>query len=275
MPAITITKSYADGDILTEADLDAIRSDIITFLNTTRLDDANIQTSSITTALLEDEAVTTSKIDDLAVTTAKLAAGSVTAAKLASLALGVVGEVKMFYDFAGTLSIPRGWMIENGDQVTEAAYNAIHGAGAYAADGISASPLLNKHLPDMQNKFAKGITATAQNGSVAITASGNASHTINILHDHAHNHKWYEFDNDTVHESYSSTGTSRNLESTADVNDSGIVFSRGSTAGAIDPGIAGVIDADQYTSNDSTSALSATQSIEPHTIAHMFIIKVI
>lgn len=47
MPALSITKTYADGDILTEADLDNIRSSIETWANSTKLDDDNIQDGGI------------------------------------------------------------------------------------------------------------------------------------------------------------------------------------------------------------------------------------
>lgn len=50
MPTLTITKTYADGEVLLEADLDAIRSSITTFFNTTKIDDDNIQAAGITRA---------------------------------------------------------------------------------------------------------------------------------------------------------------------------------------------------------------------------------
>ena len=43
MPTLSVTKTYLDGDILTEADLDNIRTSIETFINTTGLDSTNIQ----------------------------------------------------------------------------------------------------------------------------------------------------------------------------------------------------------------------------------------
>lgn len=47
MPTLSITKTYADGDILTEADLDSIRTSIQTFINTTGLDTDNIQAGGL------------------------------------------------------------------------------------------------------------------------------------------------------------------------------------------------------------------------------------
>lgn len=104
MPTITITKTYADGDVLFESDLDNIIDDIETFLNVTKIDNTNIQdngidastkvsdasvtsakiaSGAITTTKILDAAVTTDKLNDLAVTTAKLNDLAVTTAKLA------------------------------------------------------------------------------------------------------------------------------------------------------------------------------------------------
>jgi microcystin-dependent protein len=93
MAQISITKDWADGEVLTEADLDNIKDDVETFLNTTKINDDNIQTSgitastklvdaSITAAKLDSSCVTTVKINDEAVTTAKLASDAVTTAKI-------------------------------------------------------------------------------------------------------------------------------------------------------------------------------------------------
>jgi len=115
MPTLSISKTYRDGDVLFEADLDSIKSSIETFINTTKLDDDNIQdngitgstklidstitsakfaaesitatlldTNAVTTAKIGESAVTTAKINDLAVTTAKIADLNVTTAKLAA-----------------------------------------------------------------------------------------------------------------------------------------------------------------------------------------------
>lgn len=92
MPTLTITKTYADGDTLFEADLDNIKDDIENFLNVTKINDDNIQSAGITgstklvdasvsSAKLASGSVTTSKINDAAVTTAKIADESITAAK--------------------------------------------------------------------------------------------------------------------------------------------------------------------------------------------------
>lgn len=47
MPTLSITKTYQDGDILLEADLDNIRNDITDFFNTTKIDSDNIQAGGV------------------------------------------------------------------------------------------------------------------------------------------------------------------------------------------------------------------------------------
>lgn len=47
MPTLSVTKTYQDGDILSEADLDNIRSSLETFFNTTKINSTNVQASGI------------------------------------------------------------------------------------------------------------------------------------------------------------------------------------------------------------------------------------
>lgn len=93
MPVLAITKTYADGDTLFEADLDNIKDDLENFLNVTKLNDDNIQNSGITastklvdatvtSAKIASAAITTSKISDDAVTTAKIVDANITTAKI-------------------------------------------------------------------------------------------------------------------------------------------------------------------------------------------------
>ncbi len=82
MPQLNITKQYEDGAILTEAMLDAMKSSLELWANTTQLDEDNFQVgaftalkytaSSVDAAAIEANAVTTVKINDAAVTNAKL-----------------------------------------------------------------------------------------------------------------------------------------------------------------------------------------------------------
>ena len=94
MPTLSITKNYANTTVLTEGQLDDIKTSIETFVNTTKLDSQNIQTGGIATAnfatgavdsaAIASSAVTTVKIADSNVTTAKIADSNVTTAKIAN-----------------------------------------------------------------------------------------------------------------------------------------------------------------------------------------------
>lgn len=74
MPSLDLRKTYEDGQTPSELDIDGLSLPLETFLNLTKIDSDNIQTSAVTTALLAAGAVTEDKI----------AAGNVTRAKLAS-----------------------------------------------------------------------------------------------------------------------------------------------------------------------------------------------
>lgn len=87
MGTLTVTKTYNDGQVLNESDLDNIKNSIETFFNTTKIDGDNIQTGGVPTAALADSAVTTVKINDLAVTTAKINDLGVTTGKINDLAV--------------------------------------------------------------------------------------------------------------------------------------------------------------------------------------------
>jgi hypothetical protein len=268
MPLLTITKSYADGDVLLEADLDAIRNDLITFMNVTKLDSTNLQ----------DNAISTAKIQNSAVTTAKIADNNVTEAKIPiTIRSGYIGEVIAFHTFNGTLSIPRGFMKLNGDVVNQTNYDAIHGAGAYVTDGIASSAILSKNLPNATDKYLTGVASTTQDGSAPITYVGNASNQVNLQHTHsiaAHNHQWYNVDSGSSNdESYNSAGTAINLPVTSLNNGTGEAImttnrSNGDT----------YIESNLYTANESlttNSSGSTTQSIRPHSVEVIYLIKVI
>jgi hypothetical protein len=108
MPTLSISKTYQDGDVLFEVDLDNIKNDIETFFNITKIDDSNvldigitastkiedatlstgkIASSAITTVKIVDEAFTATKFADSAVTTAKITDANITTAKINDLAV--------------------------------------------------------------------------------------------------------------------------------------------------------------------------------------------
>jgi hypothetical protein len=103
MPALTLTKNYADTTILYASDFDVWLSELETLLNVTKLDGDNIQdagitassyladstvvtanlaASSVTSAKVADDTIVSSNVAAANITTAKLAANAVTTAKL-------------------------------------------------------------------------------------------------------------------------------------------------------------------------------------------------
>lgn len=102
MPTLDVTRSYADGSILLQSDLDAFLNDIETLLNTTKIDGDNIQDAAITEAKIGAFAVTTAKIGAGAVTTAKIAASAVTATEIAA---STITNAKMAADSINTTQI--------------------------------------------------------------------------------------------------------------------------------------------------------------------------
>lgn len=93
------------------------------------------------------------------------------------------GMLKNKYIYSGSgIPLDRGWMLCDGRQVNQANYDIEHGAGAWVADEVSTSLLVNKYLPDMTGRFVRGTTGSTQTGAAPITTVGQASF------DMSHNH---------------------------------------------------------------------------------------
>jgi hypothetical protein len=85
MPLINIDRTYADGDILFEADLDNIKTACETLLNTTLLDSENFQSNSIAEANINSGIFTTSdKISTYTIPVTKINNSAIANAKIAS-----------------------------------------------------------------------------------------------------------------------------------------------------------------------------------------------
>lgn len=84
MPTLTLTKSYTNGVLLYEADLDNFKTGMETFLNTTKLDSANVQAGGLTGSNLANNTVTATQLGAGAVTTAIINNNAVTTAKMAA-----------------------------------------------------------------------------------------------------------------------------------------------------------------------------------------------
>lgn len=301
--AATISRvtNFSDGDILTAAQLNAEFNNVVDGVNSINNDNivvgAAISPSKISAAIkgsgiarnsstgalsvnpdnvgieivsdavsIKNLGVTTARIADEAVTSAKIAANAVTRAETAVIDQIPAGSVMQFHTFNGATAVPRGWMILNGNVVSEANYNAIHGAGTYAADGVASSPLLAKNLPNMVNRYATGVLVTGQNGSAPISAVGVQNNVLNLQHDHDAENQYAHIDTEPsgsfyVEEPTSPPGLSWNADfliTTTSRAASGSLRTNGAVV-----------------SGDTDNALSVAQTIRPDSIEFIFIIKVI
>ncbi len=209
MATLSITKQWANGEVLLEADLDYIKSDTETFLNTTKINDDNIQTGGITgstkladlsisAAKLATDSVTTAKILDLNVTTGKIADLAVTQAKMAAALMAVLLPPGTIYEYAGS-SLPSGYLWPNGDAVSRTTYAALFtaiGTTYGVGDGTTTF-----NLPDKRGRVAAGKDdmggtsanrLTNQSGGLngdSLGATGGAeTHTLSIAESAAHDH---------------------------------------------------------------------------------------
>jgi microcystin-dependent protein len=155
MATLTVTKTYQDGDVLLESDLDGIKSSIETFLNITGLNDDNIQDGGITgSTKLVNGSVTQAKLASDAVTTAKVVDGSVTIAKLASAVTAKIVPVGAVVSYPAA-SAPTGWLACDGTAISRTTYSdlfAVIGTSHGSGDGATTF-----HLPDYRGRFLRGV----------------------------------------------------------------------------------------------------------------------
>lgn len=139
MGTLDARRTYIDGSILFAADLDAIIDDIETFVNTTKLNDDNLQDQGITgSAKLIDASVTAGKLASNAITTTKIADANVTTPKIADEAVtrAKIDDVEriptgVLMPFAGTTA-PAGWLLADGSTKSRTTY-----ADLYAVIGLT------------------------------------------------------------------------------------------------------------------------------------------
>jgi hypothetical protein len=78
MPVLSITETYANGNVPTKLDLDSAFNSVATFFNVTGLDSTNFQTGVLTGSNFAAGSIGTAQIANQAVTSSKLAANCVT-----------------------------------------------------------------------------------------------------------------------------------------------------------------------------------------------------
>lgn len=194
MPQLTVTKTYDDGQILTEAQLDAAFQSIQTFINVTGLGADNIQDNSIGAAEIQTSSVTETKLANDSVSTVKIQDGAVTQAKLAAALQQFLTPTSTILAYGGN-SAPSGYLLCDGlpySRTTYATLFAVVGVQYGSGDGTSTF-----NVPDLRGRFLRGVdgsalrdpdsaTRTAMNTGGAV-GNNNGSVQADQFQNHIHN----------------------------------------------------------------------------------------
>lgn len=156
MPTLTVNKTYQDGQVLTEAQLDAAFDSVADFLNVTGIGADNIQDNSIGSAEIQTSAVTETKIAANSISTTKIQDASVTQSKLAAALQALLTPLGSVSAYAGDTP-PTGWLICDGSPVSRTTF-----AGLYALVGNRfgiGDGTTTFNLPDLRGRFIRGTDA--------------------------------------------------------------------------------------------------------------------
>lgn len=183
MATLTITKSYLDGTLLTEAQLDSFCDSMETFFNVTKINDDNILNGgitasdkvitgsvdgdclgalSITQAKFADGSVTASKIDSVAATNAKFASGSITTAKITDAVITEdLVEASVF-------------------DTTDTAAGGQAGSGAIAPIEVNATPTLTGSRAGISGFVGNTDATDTQNatGTLSLTSGATGGYLV-------------------------------------------------------------------------------------------------
>lgn len=181
MATLTITKEWANGEILLESDLDFIKNDVETFLNVTGIDDDNIQDvgitassklvdGSISTAKLAGSSVTAPKIASDAVTTIKILDANVTVAKLGPDVALAFTPPSTVWDFAGS-SAPTGWLLCDGSAISRTTYAALFTAVGTTYGVGNGTTTFN--IPDCRGRVSVGKDDMGGSSANRMTLAGS------------------------------------------------------------------------------------------------------
>jgi microcystin-dependent protein len=169
MGVLTVTKTYADGQILGEVNLDNAFDSIAAFINNAQISGDNIQDNSIGAAEIQTSAITTAKIAANAVTTTKIADASITQAKLATALQAFLVPPSRIAAFAGDTA-PNGWLMCDGLAYSRTTYATLFSTvGIRFGQGDGTTTF---NVPDLRGRFLRGVNSGAF--GISKTGSGTA-----------------------------------------------------------------------------------------------------
>lgn len=175
-----------------------------------------------------------------------------------------LGDIKMHHSYNATVPIGEGWMLCDGRQVTQAAYDTEHGAGHWATF-VGSSGLLNKFLPDFTSRYPTGAATTTETGAGAIASVGRAGNLVSLTH----NHTWYVANGAAAaDDTFNSSGIAKTIDNTG-------VFKAAGPDTAINIAAAQVIACDGAGRFYTDQNLSASFSIQPDSIQVQYYMRII
>lgn len=195
MPQLTINKLYQDGQVLTEAQLDAAMNSIETFINVVGLGPDNIQDNSIGAAEIQTASVTESKLATDSVTTVKILDQAVTQAKLATALQNLLVPSATVSAYMADTA-PVGWLLCDGvaySRTTYASLFALVGVRFGSGDGTTTF-----NVPDLRGRFLRGVDAGSNRdpdaaSRTAMNTGGATGNNLGTVQDDAmlaHTHSY-------------------------------------------------------------------------------------
>lgn len=173
------------------------------------------------------------------------------------------GDIKEHHTYGGNFEYGQGFMVCDGRQITPANYDLEHGAGSWETY-IGSSPLENKYLPNLIDRFPVGAAATPANGSSPIPSVGNPLNQLDL----SHTHQWFKSTPDGQNDqTFDASGTTVDLP----VDTTTLAPGAYTLAAIFSAGGAEVLSNDQYVKR----GLSNTEDISPDGIEVLYCARII
>lgn len=190
MPILSMPRTIVNGQISDASQITSMFTALETFINTTKIDDDNIQTNGITTAKLATNSVSTRT----------LAPESITYEKLASAVQALVEPTGALVAWH-SITPPTGYLYCNGTEVSRTVYADLYAViGDAFGEGDGSTTF---HVPDLRGRFLRGVddgegTDPDAADRTAMNTGGNTGDAIGSVQDGATDEPTTAFTIDTV-----------------------------------------------------------------------------